>query len=109
MALPTEIQASSGPAPVDSLIAGNTRAQLFRLEGLLRLYGRAFPDLDEYLLEVKEVEDGLGAYSFAVDSLNFAQDKFKKENQTQAPDAARKAEQDKILDGLMELQRRQPA
>ena len=84
----------------DSLIEGKARQQLFGLESLLRLYVRAFPDLEKYRREVKEVEDGLGAYSFAVDSLSFAQDKFKKANQTQASDAARKAEQEKVLEGL---------
>ena len=84
----------------DSLIDGKARNQFFRLEGILRLYARAFPDLDNYSREVKDLEDGLGAYSFAVDSLKFAKDKFKLENQTQAPTAARKAEQDKVLQGL---------
>jgi hypothetical protein len=84
----------------DSLYEGNARNQLFRLEGLLRLYGRAFPDLEEYRLAVKEVEDGLGAYSFAVDSLSFAKERFKKENQTQTPGAALKAEQEQVLAGL---------
>ena len=84
----------------DSLVAANARNQLFRLEGILRLYSRAFPDLDDYRLEVKEVEDGLGAYSFAVDSVNFARDRFKQENQAQAPDAARKAQQEQVLEGL---------
>jgi len=84
----------------DSLIDSKARNQLFRLESLLRLYGRAFPDFEKYRLSVKEVEDGLGAYSFAVDSLKFARDRFKNENQTQAPSAARKAEQDKVLDSL---------
>lgn len=79
---------------------GTARSQLFRLESLLRLYGRAFPDLDRYLRAVKEVEDGLGAYSYAVDAANFARDKFRKENQTHAPEASLKAEQDRILDGL---------
>ena len=84
----------------DSLIEGKARNKLFRLESLLRLYVRAFPDFEKYRLEVKEVEDGLGAYSFAVDSLSFAKDKFKKDNQTHAPDAAQKAEQEKVLEGL---------
>jgi hypothetical protein len=84
----------------DSLIDGNARIQLFRLESLLRLYARAFPDLEKYRLAVKELEDGLGAYAFTTDSLSFAQDRFKKENQTQAADAARKVEQAKVLEGL---------
>ena len=88
----------------DSLIDGKARAQLFRLESLLRLYERAFPDLERYLRAVKEVEDGLGVYSYAVDSLKFARDQFKNENQTQAPNAARKAEQDRALEGLMKKQ-----
>jgi hypothetical protein len=49
---------------------------------------------------VKEIEDGLGGYSLALDSLKFARDKFRDENQAKAPDAARKAEQDRILAGL---------
>lgn len=84
----------------DSLIDGKARNQLFRLESLLRLYGRARPDLEKYRREVKELEDGLGAYKFAEDSLSFAKDKFENENQTQAPDAARKAEQEKVLESL---------
>jgi hypothetical protein len=88
------------PETLDSLIDGNSRIQLFRLESLLRLYARAFPDLEKYRLAVKELEDGLGAYAFTTDSLSFAQDRFKKENQTQAADAARKVEQEKVLEGL---------
>lgn len=84
----------------DSLIDGNARNQLFRLESLLRLYTREFPDFEKYRRDVKELEDGLGAYTFAADSLSFGKDRFKKENQTQAPDAARKAEQEKVLEGL---------
>jgi hypothetical protein len=84
----------------DSLIDGKARSQLFRLESLLRLYVRAHPDLEKYRREAKELEDGLGAYTFAVDSLSFARDKFKEENQTQAPDAARKAAQEKVLESL---------
>jgi len=71
---------------VDSLIDGKAaRTQLFRLESLLRLYRRAFPDLEKYRREVKELEDGLGDYAFATDSVNFARDKFNRENETQAP------------------------
>jgi hypothetical protein len=92
---------SESPATLrDRLIDGTARTQLFRLESLLRLYGRAFPELDEHLRAVKEVEDGLGAYAYAVDSLNFAKDKFKKENQAAAPDAIRKADQERMLEGL---------
>jgi len=87
---------------VDSLVEGDARAQLFRLESLLRLYRHKFPTLAEHLRQVKEVEDGLGAYTYAVESLKFAKEKFKKENQTQAqgPDAAQQTEQEKILEGL---------
>jgi hypothetical protein len=102
---PDESDVSLETAP-DSLIDGKARIQLFRLESLLRLYARAFPDLEKYLREVKEVEDGLGAYSYAVDSLNFAKDKFTKENQTQAPDAARKAEQERLLEALAKREAR---
>lgn len=84
----------------DSLIDAKARSQLFRLESLLRLYGRAFPDFDKYRLEVKEIEDGLGAYTLAADSLKFGTDKFKNENQAQAPGVARMAEQQKVLEGL---------
>ena len=84
----------------DSLIESKARAQLFRLESLLRLYVRAFPELENYRLEVKDLEDGLGAYTFAVDSLSFAEEKFNGENQARAPSAARQAEQEKILEGL---------
>jgi hypothetical protein len=89
----------------DSLIDGKARNQLFRLESLLRLYGRAFPDLEQYLRAVKEVEDGLGAYSYAADSLNFARDRFAKENQTQAPDARRSVEQGQLLEALARKER----
>jgi hypothetical protein len=88
----------------DSLIDAKARSQLFRLESLLRLYARAFPDLEKYLREIKAVEDSLGAYSYAVDSLNFARDKFAKDNQTQAPDAGRKAEQEQLLEALARKQ-----
>ena len=84
----------------DSLIENKARAQLFRLESLLRLYVRAFPELEKYRLEVKDLEDGLGAYTFAVDSLSFAEEKFTEENQARAPSAVRKAEQEKVLEGL---------
>jgi hypothetical protein len=84
----------------DSLVDSKARIQLFRLESLLRLYVKPFPDLEKYRLEVKDIEDGLGDYTFAVDSLDFAKDRFKDENKSRAPDAARKAEQDRILAGL---------
>src|SRR5207244_11347070 len=56
--------------------------------------------------EVKEVEDGIGEYLYAVDSLSFARDKFTKENQTQAPAAARRAEQERILEGLAKKEKK---
>jgi hypothetical protein len=84
----------------DSLLEGKARNQFFRLESLLRLYARAFPDLEKYRRSVKEMEDGLGAYSYAVDSLSFAEDKFKKENRSEAFDTARTAEQERVLEGL---------
>ena len=86
---------------VDSLIAGNARTHLFRLESLLRVYERAFPDLDKYLAAVKEVEDGLGAYLLAVDSLKFAEDKFRARNQTRA------AEQETIVKALQKKAERE--
>src|SRR5262245_27192034 len=46
----------------DSLIDGKARTQLFRLEGYLRIYKRAYRELEKYRREVKELEDGLGAY-----------------------------------------------
>ena len=85
---------------MDSSAEKDVRTHLFRLESLLRLYRHKFENLEPHLLQVKQVEDGLGAYAYAVDSLNFAKDKFKRENQAQAPDAARRAEQQKIVDGL---------
>jgi len=88
----------------DAWIAGKARNQLFRLESLLRLYVRQFPDFERTRREVKAIEDGLGDYSYAVDSMNFAKDRFKKENEGHAPDAARKAEQDQILAGLARKQ-----
>src|SRR5262245_2531673 len=51
----------------DSLIEGKARVQLFRLESLLRLYSRAHRNLQKYWRAVKDLEDGLGAYTFAVD------------------------------------------
>jgi hypothetical protein len=84
----------------DSLLEAKARNQFFRLESLLRLYGRAFPDLEKYRVSVKEIEDGLGAYSYAVDSLSFAEDKFKKENRSEAFDAARTAEENRVLESL---------
>ena len=85
---------------VDSLLEGDARAQLFRLESLLRLYRHKFPPLAEHLRQVKEVEDGLGAYTYAVESLKFAKEKFKKENQTQAQGPDAETEQERILEGL---------
>jgi hypothetical protein len=81
---------------IDSLMAGDTRSELFRMESLLRLYRHKFPNLTEHLKQVKAIEDGLGEYSYAVDSLNFAKDKFKKENQGRGASA----DQEKILEGL---------
>lgn len=89
----------------DALIDGRARDQLFRLESLLRLYGRAFSDFDEYRRKVKEVEDALGAYSLAVDSLRFAEDRFKKEARSQTPDGVRMAEQQKALQALAQSER----
>src|SRR6476659_3291980 len=60
-------------AVAESLLDAQARSQFFRLESLLRLYLRAFPDFDRYLVSVKEIEDGIGAYSSAVDSLKFAE------------------------------------
>jgi hypothetical protein len=84
----------------DALLDAKARNQFFRLESLLRLYQRAFPDFEKYLAAVKEMEDGIGAYSYAVDSLKFAEDEFKKENLRTAASPARLADQDKILEGL---------
>jgi hypothetical protein len=86
---------------VNALIDGKAaRTQLFRLESLLRLYRRAFPELEKYRREVKELEDGLGDYAFATDSLSFAREKFTSENATHAPSARRKTEQDRVLAAL---------
>src|SRR5215813_8701107 len=84
----------------DSLLDAKARNQFFRLESLLRLYRRAFPDLEKYLASVKEIEDGIGAYSYAVDSLKFAEDEFKKENQEGAATPGRHAEQEKALEAM---------
>jgi hypothetical protein len=84
----------------DLLIDGKVRTQLFRLESLLRLYARAVPDFEKYLAGVKEVEDGLGAYSLVLDSVSFAEDKFKKESRTDSADARQRVEQRKVLDSL---------
>jgi len=90
----------SPQALADSLIDGKARTQLFRLESLLRLYARAYSGLEKYRAEVKELEDGLGAYTFTVDSLKFATDKFAEQNRVTPPDAARKADQERVLEGL---------
>jgi hypothetical protein len=87
-------------ALIDSLIAGDARSELFRMESLLRLYRHKFPNLTEHLQRVKSIEDGLGEYAYAVDSLNFAKDKFKKENRADGPDSSAPSDQEKILDGL---------
>src|SRR5215471_409626 len=84
----------------DALLDAKARNQFFRLESLLRLYRRAFPDFEKYLAAVKEMEDGIGVYSYSVDSLKFAEDEFKKENQRAAAGPPRRAEQQKILEGL---------
>jgi hypothetical protein len=83
---------------LDSLIEKDARTPLFRLESLLRLYRHKFPNLTEHHRKVKEVEDGLGAYEYAVDSLKFAQDKFKRENQ--GSDGGRNGEQELVLEAL---------
>lgn len=85
----------------DALLDAKARNQFFRLESLLRLYQRAFPDFEKYLAAVKEMEDGIGAYSYSVDSLKFAEGEFKKENQRAAAGPARIAEQQHILEGLL--------
>jgi hypothetical protein len=84
----------------DALLEDKARNQFFRLESLLRLYQRAFPDFEKYLAAVKEMEDGIGAYSYTVDSLKFAEDQFKRENQRTAASPAQLAEQQKIVEGL---------
>lgn len=76
---------SSVDAFVDSLVADDARSELFRMESLLRLYRHKFPNLAEHLRQVKAAEDGLGAYAYAVDSLTFSKDKFKKEDAVEAP------------------------
>ena len=84
----------------DALIDGRARSQLFKLESLLRLYVRAHSDLEKYRRAVKELEDGLGAYTFAEDSVDFASRSFKEQNQTRTPDAARLAAQGQVLKRL---------
>jgi hypothetical protein len=91
-------------AMIDALVKADARTQLFRLESLLRLYRHKFPNLKEHLRQVKALEDGLGAYSYAVDSVTFATDKFKKDNQAKAPTAAQQAEQQQVVDGLKKKQ-----
>ena len=84
----------------DALIEVKARGQLFRLESLLRLYVRAHSGLEKYRRKVKELEDGLGAYTFADDSVDFAKSTFKEENQARTPDAARLAAQVQVLKRL---------
>jgi hypothetical protein len=94
-------ESGGGPEAIaEALLDAKARTQFFRLESLLRLYVRAFPDFDRYLASVKEVEDGIGAYSFAVDSLKFAEDEFKKEDQRNAASPTRRIEQEKALEVL---------
>ena len=64
---------------IDSLADGAMRSDLFRLESLLRLYRHHFDNLTEHLKQVKTVEDGIGAYMYAVDSVNFAKERFSKD------------------------------
>src|SRR5215470_13689009 len=82
---------SSNPSePIaDSFLEAKVRNQLFRLESLLRLYRKAFPDLEKYLVSVKEIEDAVGDYSYPVDSLKFAEEQFNAEDRRQAANAAR--------------------
>ena len=84
----------------DALIDVKARGQLFRLESLLRLYVRAHSGLREVPPQGQRVRTGLGAYTFAEDSLSFAQSTFKEENQTRTPDAARLAAQKQVLKHL---------
>ena len=94
------VNAMAPEAFVDSLVERDARVELFRLESLLRLYRHKFSNLSDHLRQVKNVEDGLGAYLYAVDSLNFAKDKFKKEDEDQPPSRARQTEQERTLEGL---------
>src|SRR5262245_46388930 len=100
---PDESSSPSEPL-ADSFLEAKVRNQLFRLESLLRLYRKAFPDLEKYLASVKEIEDAVGDYSYAVDSLKFAEEQFKTEDRRQGPNAARVAEQQKVLAGLRKKQ-----
>jgi hypothetical protein len=84
----------------NALIEGKARQQLFRLESLLRLYVRAHPAFDRYRLKVKQLEDGLGGYTFADDASSYARDKFKQDNQVQPADTARLREQEAVLEQL---------
>jgi len=95
-----EASSSETETIADALLEEKARNQFFRLESLLRLYRRAFPDLEKYLASVKEIEDGIGAYSYAVDSLKFAEEDFKKENEGRSVTPARLAEQEKALSAL---------
>jgi len=92
-------------AQVDALVGENARIELFRMESLLRLYRRKFSTLAPHLRQVKEVEDTLGAYSYAVDSVNFAKEKLKSDTDGQAPNARRQADQAQIIEGLQKKER----
>ena len=68
-------QPAPSAAQLDALISANARDELFRLESLLRLYRGKFSDLEKHFDVVKEMEDGLGAFEYAKESLKFARDK----------------------------------
>src|SRR5262245_40441315 len=99
-----EASSSETETIADALLEEKARNQFFRLESLLRLYRKAFPDLEKYLASVKEIEDAVGDYSYAVDSLKFAEEQFKTEDRRQPPNTTRVAEQEKVLGGLRKKQ-----
>lgn len=58
---------------IDRLVEKDARAQLFRLEGLVRLYDSIYEaDLAPFLAKVKKGEDAIGGYTEKLEYLEFA-------------------------------------
>jgi hypothetical protein len=58
--------------PIAALGTHDTRRAIFRLEGLLRLYGKELPGLEPALGKIKELEDVIGDYTKNVTTLEAA-------------------------------------
>jgi hypothetical protein len=69
MALDESVRAKD---PIAGLGTHDTRRAIFRLEGLLRLYGKELPTLQPALGKIKELEDVIGEYTKNVTTLEAA-------------------------------------